>query len=217
VIRTDITSVIDSISTNATPVNRAERRKLQTRAAIKAAAFQLLMERGFQAVSIKAITDLADIGYGTFYLHFPDKDAAIWEVLYEWMEADRRRTEEHTLHLPYPLREYMGLLAVFEAVGQTRAQFAEMFGRNGSITLNRNLYDYMASIYHFNLANQVYQSGLDVPAPFLAQYSVGGLIQLLIWWAETPNDYTPQQMTDMLFVSLYRQAPPRPPLSTTPS
>ncbi len=38
----------------------------------------------------------------------------------------------------------------------------------------------------------------------------GALMRLLVWWVETPNDYTPQDMASMLFQAVYREAPPTP-------
>jgi AcrR family transcriptional regulator len=68
-------------------VNRLDRRKARTRAALLAAARELLTSRDPAAVSIQEITDAADVGFGTFYNHFQSKqelfDAAVEEVIEE--------------------------------------------------------------------------------------------------------------------------------------
>jgi AcrR family transcriptional regulator len=195
--------------TDTPSINRAERRKQHTRTALKAATLTLLLEQGYQAVTIKAITDHADVGYGTFYLHFADKDEVVWEVLLDQMEMQRQAVTDEALRLPFPVREYVGFLTTFQQVDKTRVQFAAMFGRNGSLTLNRRLHDYFTEVHFSNMRNNVYEARVDVPIPFLAQVATGALMQLLLWWVETPNAYTPQDMADMLFTTLYRQPPPR--------
>ena len=66
------------------PVNRLERRKQRTRSALVKAAQQLIVE-GRLNVPVLEITQLADVGMGSFYNHFDSKDelfeAAVADVL----------------------------------------------------------------------------------------------------------------------------------------
>ncbi|MCX4816390.1 TetR/AcrR family transcriptional regulator [Streptomyces sp. NBC_01239] len=57
------------------PANRFERRRAKTRQALIGAARQIMAEQGGTDVSIQAIADRADVGFGTFYNHFETKDA----------------------------------------------------------------------------------------------------------------------------------------------
>lgn len=77
--------------TGIQPVNRFERRRAQTREALIGAARQILAESGDTSVSIQAIAERADVGFGSFYNHFDSKadlfDAAVGEVLDEYGQA----------------------------------------------------------------------------------------------------------------------------------
>ena len=74
--------------------SRAERRKQETRDRILAAAEAVFLRLGFDAATTGEIADAADVGAGTFYLHFRDKrDAfetlcrrAAREVIERWRE-----------------------------------------------------------------------------------------------------------------------------------
>jgi AcrR family transcriptional regulator len=55
-------------------VSRGERRKAETRRRLLGAAAQVFGEVGVDGATIAAITEQADVGLGTFYLHFDDKD-----------------------------------------------------------------------------------------------------------------------------------------------
>ena len=55
--------------------NRRDRRKLATRQALLDATLALLASRSIDALSIDEIAMRADVGKGTFYNYFPDKDA----------------------------------------------------------------------------------------------------------------------------------------------
>ena len=53
--------------------SRAERRKRETRERLLDAALKVFLERGFDAATTAEMAVAADVGAGTFYLHFKDK------------------------------------------------------------------------------------------------------------------------------------------------
>jgi len=69
---------------------RRERKKEETRRKILETSFKLFVEQGFDSTTIDQITEVADIGKGTFYNYFSSKEA----VLYEFMEYIGGEREE---------------------------------------------------------------------------------------------------------------------------
>jgi AcrR family transcriptional regulator len=187
------------------PLNRAERRKQNTRDRLKQAALEILLTEGYAAMTIQGITDRADLGYGTFYLHFADKDAIVWELLYDNMETSRLAVETTIADVPYPRREYLSWVAIFQRVQEGREVFLEIYGRHGSAALTQRFQDYMSAIHLENLRQHRYQNPVShLPMEVAAQFAAGALMRLLLWWAETPTDHTPEDMAAMLFELMYR-------------
>lgn len=60
---------------------------LETRQRILAATREMLGEEGLLSTTLKAITDRAGVGAGSFYNLFDSKEAAVWEVLSQAIEA----------------------------------------------------------------------------------------------------------------------------------
>jgi AcrR family transcriptional regulator len=60
-------------------LSRRTRKKERTRGQIYGAAMQLFLARGYDAVTIDEICEAADVARGTFFLHFPTKDALLSE------------------------------------------------------------------------------------------------------------------------------------------
>jgi AcrR family transcriptional regulator len=63
-------------------------RSQKTRAAVISAAMQEFSERGYAITTAKSIAERAQLGTGTFYFYFPDKDAVLREIAAErvrWM------------------------------------------------------------------------------------------------------------------------------------
>ncbi len=69
---------------------RADRRKAESRQRLLAAARQLFTERGYHATRPQDIARAADVGHGTFYLHFADKQ----ECFLAFAEAARHELED---------------------------------------------------------------------------------------------------------------------------
>jgi AcrR family transcriptional regulator len=61
--------------------SRIERKRARNRGALIAAARSLFVQHGFEATTIAAIAESADLGFGTFYRYFPDKEAVLEAVL----------------------------------------------------------------------------------------------------------------------------------------
>ncbi|MEV6326713.1 TetR/AcrR family transcriptional regulator [Streptomyces sp. NPDC051909] len=84
--------------TSAPPSNRFERRRAETRSALVRAARQILADSGDTGVSIQAIAERADVGFGSFYNHFDSKaelfEAAVVDALEEYgRNFDQRLAE----------------------------------------------------------------------------------------------------------------------------
>jgi AcrR family transcriptional regulator len=66
-----------------------ERKKLQTRNAIQAAALELFEERGYHATTIDDIVQRADYSRRTFFRHFDNKDEVVFADIPERLAALR--------------------------------------------------------------------------------------------------------------------------------
>jgi AcrR family transcriptional regulator len=112
-------------------VNRLDRRKAQTRAALVAAARGLLTSRDPAAVSIQEITDAADVGFGSFYNHFASKqelfDAAVDEVV----EEHGAMLDEITSAIEDPAEVFAASVRITARFPKTHPQLARIIARTG--------------------------------------------------------------------------------------
>jgi Transcriptional regulator len=72
---------------STTRQNRGAKRRARTRADLLEAARKVFAQRGYHDASILDITAEADVGVGTFYLHFKDKDDAFNTLIDEVLHA----------------------------------------------------------------------------------------------------------------------------------
>jgi AcrR family transcriptional regulator len=62
------------------PGSRTQRRVARTKAAIEDAFVQLVLEQGYERVSVEDVCDRADLARATFYAHYANKDAVLFSV-----------------------------------------------------------------------------------------------------------------------------------------
>jgi AcrR family transcriptional regulator len=61
--------------------SRTERKRARNREALMSAARRLFVDAGFEATTIAAIAEAADLGFGTFYRYFADKEAILDAII----------------------------------------------------------------------------------------------------------------------------------------
>jgi AcrR family transcriptional regulator len=72
---------VNDIVTQPDTPNRTQRRASKTRTRLLKAALSVFAEVGTDAATIEMITQRADLGKGTFYRHFADKNAIIGALI----------------------------------------------------------------------------------------------------------------------------------------
>src|SRR4029077_4834972 len=60
---------------------RPDRRVARSRRALKEALTDLILEGGYEGVTVQDVIDRADVGRSTFYAHFVDKDDPLRAIL----------------------------------------------------------------------------------------------------------------------------------------
>lgn len=191
--------------------NRIERHKQETRQRLMEAAVMLVQQHGFTKLTVKAITELADVGHGTFYVHFESKEALIWEVFYVFAEQLRLETEQRLSTQPSPRREYLAWVEYFESVLRVRDDFAAMVGPNGHPILRANYQQYVIETVAKNIETDRYLRPpmyAGFPEDYMARFVAGTQLQLTDWLLSAGCPYSAQEMATLLFRTIYHQAPP---------
>src|SRR5688572_15174255 len=63
--------------------NKIDRRIQRTRQSLRTALLELIKKKGYDAISIEEITECANVGRATFYLHYKDKEDLLLEEFSE--------------------------------------------------------------------------------------------------------------------------------------
>lgn len=178
------------------PIDRRVRR---TREHLSAALLELMIERGYDAVTVQDLLDRADVGRTTFYAHYRDKD----DLLVEGLRGLRTflRAHQQAAHARTGgLRERaLGFsLAMFEHAGEQRPLFRAIVGRRAGAIVMPHIRRMFSDLVREDLA-ALAPRGHDVPIDALVEYAVGALMAILTWWADLRSGAPTAAEADALF------------------
>lgn len=191
---------------DSNPVSRFERRKQKTHTSLIQAAVELIIEKGYQEVSIQDITDRADYSRTTFYLHFDDIEGLVWEYFNSvWKEhaalASQLRKEAADEKPPL----YFEILADFLLAQENRDFYRVIFSGSSPATVYDETKHSLVADMEDRIQRYPELSPPGLPPHLAAHYIFGAITQSIVWWLEDEKDLSPQQMAEMIFQFLTRQ------------
>lgn len=170
---------------------RVSRRRARTRTDLLRAARQVFATRGYHDASIAEITEQADVGVGTFYLHFRDKDEAFTTLLEEGfqqlreqvkaaVQASRQRSPDE------PLLSII-MQAIFQHAYEQRDLFQIALTGGGLFAHVRAFRVQTVLTEALTRTLEGYRTqGLlaEYDIPLLARFITGIITQGIVWWFE---------------------------------
>lgn len=170
-----------------------DRRKIKTKKAIHQAFIQLLKEKSLNQITIAELSEKADLGRGTFYLHYRD----IYD-LYEKVEEElyNELTEIFDQFKPYTTSESLLLLttAVAKFIDQKRELFLLLIQSNA----NGNVLHKIKEIFKDKvLTDECYQQ-ISTYEQLEALFIVSGVIGVVEEWIVADLDLTLKEVSTIL-------------------
>lgn len=176
---------------------KPDRRKVRTRKLLRDALIELIVEKGYDTITVQDIADRANIARATFYLHYNDKEDLLirsFEDVYDDLVA--RLAPMHTEKL---LNEgYKTDIVAFEHVAEYANFYKVMLSRHGVASFSVRMRHYLAKVARDLSANMLPKEILDSPIfDAMLHQQAGGLIAMISWWLENDMPYTPEEMAKL--------------------
>jgi len=177
-------------------MDKIDRRIQRTRKLITDALLNLLMDKKFSEITIQEITDTANVGRATFYLHYRSKDECLMQLLTEGFdslvaEIEKNNEEQNDFVTSIEL--------TFAHISNNRKLYLALLGDGlgGKILMD---------VRNYIKADMM--SIIPVPPNFnpvlheaLATYLAGAQLDILLWWLQEEPDITKREAA-LLFVDV---------------
>lgn len=179
---------------------KTDRRVQRTRKLLRDALIELILEKGYDAVTVQEITDRANLGRATFYLHYRDggKEALLLSTLREVFDDLKSRvgplTPENLLQSgDDPLR-----VLPFQHAHDNRDLYRViLLSKQGTAAILNEIRAYLADAICARLDALLTEAPPAVPLPVVANYLAGSMISMIAWWLEQDTPYTADDLAAM--------------------
>src|SRR5713226_9501314 len=171
-----------------------DRRVARTRRTLHEALIRLIMQKGYDSLTVQEIIDEADIGRATFYAHYHGKEDLLrggFERLRSELKA-ARRTAPQGSEQDRPLSFS---LAMFEHACTYRDVYRAMLGGRGSIIAINEIRRVLAELVKEDLSEV--RDDVAVPRELMLQFVVDTFLTALTWCLEKRPKLAPSQINDM--------------------
>ena len=176
------------------PGSRVQRRVARTRAAIEGAFVHLVLEHGYDRVTVEDICDQADLARATFYAHYPNKEAVLFSVFNRLIEDLMQRVayrsgpfieaRRNAIQVSYThAAEMPDLYKACLSDARTRRAYVSTLSRH----LEQNLRDGLNAV----------NKQPWVPVPVMARAFVGAHVAVLEAWLAGEVNGDGEQLANM--------------------
>lgn len=188
--------------TGAKPMTgqRKDRRVARTRRALHEALRSLILEKGYDRVTVQDVIDRADVGRATFYAHFRGKDDLLRKGFEEMRQSLRRQlTAAPRAPAGGPGLELGFTRVLFEHVAGHRREYRAQVGSRSGGAILETVRQELTALIRARLEEILARRRAKpvVPAEIATHYVVSALLAVLTWWLDRDLPYPAEQMAQM--------------------
>lgn len=175
-----------------------DRRVQRTRNMIFDALIDLIIKKGYDAITVQDITEYANIGRSTFYFHFTDKEQLLLQNI--------NRMREHLMQHMQPVmaessRFKFSLAMLLHAKDQKKLYLA-LVKKNGGATVMHHIQKVLSELVNDEISVLTKsQSSISIPKEIEISFIVSTFTMLLSWWMENDMPISADE-TDEIFHKL---------------
>jgi AcrR family transcriptional regulator len=200
---------MDICSEENKQVKKRDRRVSRTRKALRASLLALVVERGYETVTIEDITARADLGRTTFYLHYHDKEELFLETIGELVDdlvAQIAQIPISAWILPgqgdaAAADTAAPIMLTFQHAADNASLYRLIMRGEAAYAAKKRLHKIIqrAVIEFLQLKQEKENLLIDpqVPLDIFASYLAVSWMGIISWWLEEEMPYYPEEMAQM--------------------
>ncbi|ANP86015.1 hypothetical protein BA011_09925 [Rhizobium leguminosarum] len=180
----------------ATANHTIDRRIARTRTSLHRALISLIIEKGYDSITVEEICQAANVGRSTFYLHYTGKD----DLKQSGLDGLRRQLAETAAHAAKGEgSQRLGFsLAMFEHARDHVDVYRALAGSRGGAVALGTIRQILSDLVRAELATNVGKPLQDaIPRELVVQYVVGAYMAVLTWWLDGGTKLPPDRVDAM--------------------
>lgn len=174
-----------------------DRRVRRTRRLLQDALRSLVLDKGYDQVTVQDILDRADVGRATYYAHFRDKD----DLMMSRFEDTRASLRDHLASFAHAREDHARSIvrAMFEHAAEHRAEYRLLVGSRSGNAILALVHKQLTKLVREHFTDAVASRGVEpaVPVDIAASYVSSALVALLTQWLDSPQRHSADDMAGM--------------------
>jgi len=175
-----------------TSLVKVDPRVKRTRRLLRDALVSLILEKDFASISIKEITERAEVAYITFFRHFESLDQLLMEVLDEGLGELQDHIETLAKQSDTSNLETEGRL-IFEYIEKKADLFRILFKSQSVTRVRKKVVQNIAVIFQKSCI-PLARSGSQMTIAITSNHIATSLLALIEWWLDNSMKPAPVQM-----------------------
>ena len=175
-----------------------DRRVQRTHDVLHRALIALIIEKGYEVITVQDIIDRANVGRSTFYTHYVGKQDLLrsgLKHLKEELLAHQQAGRAPKAAAKEPMFAFS--LALFDHVHSYRPVYHAIVGRQSGTIVMSELRALLAELVQNDL-KALKERRSDVPKNVVTHFVVGALISVITWWLDERSKLSPAE-ADAIF------------------
>ncbi|HEX9333935.1 MAG TPA: TetR/AcrR family transcriptional regulator [Anaerolineales bacterium] len=171
---------------------KVDPRVRRTHRLLRDALVSLMLEKDYASISIKEITDRAEVAYITFFRHFESLDQLLMEVLDEGLTELIVHIETLAKHSETSALEAEGRL-IFEYIKQKADLFRILFKSQSVTRVRKKIVRKIAVIFQKSCM-PLARADNQITVAILSNHIATSLLALIEWWLDNKMTPAPAEM-----------------------
>ncbi len=167
---------------------KIDRRKQRTQTLLRDSLIALILEKGYDAVTVQDITDRANLGRATFYLHYNNKDELLLSMM-EGIQADIMQQAGPISQNGFLEDGNPPSLHAFKHAEENADFYKAMLGGGGLASLLTRFRKSSAAQIQEQMNPVFAAHPNNLTVDIISNFVVGALNTLVIWWLENDRPY----------------------------
>lgn len=174
-----------------------DRRVARSREMLHQALLSLIIEKGYEEITVEDICERANVGRSTFYAHFTSKDdlkrRGLEHLRRELIEQQRNASSSADANV----RGVAFTLTMFEHARDHIHLYRALVGSRGGAIALTTIRQTLCEIVRGELAEVRGKDSHGTHREFAVQYIVGAYMAVLTWWLDGGAKLPPERINAM--------------------
>ena len=185
---------------------RTDRRTNRTRRQLREALLALILEKGYDSITVEDITGRADLGRTTFYLHYRDKEDLLLqslETLAQELVEQIGLNDRGNDGLRQP---GAAILTVFQHAREHAALYLVILQGGAAVPAQDRLQAVVAEVaaVFFTRRAKALGKPLDVPVETAASFFAASLLGFITWWLRRGTPESAEEISALFLRMIFR-------------